>query len=180
MNKIKERRVELGLTQPELSAELKKVDPRIDVAMVSRFEQGVCLPTPAVAERIELVLQATMDELYGTDDELYSLRQNAEKSAPDWINAFVAHIPLGKGNAVSRAQLSELTGLSDRAVRKMIQQARQYGYLIINDCDGRGYFQSDNPDEWEKHYKRETARAMTVLRVRKCLRQRLKEAGRRV
>lgn len=180
MNRIKERRTELNLTQPQLSELLKEVDPRIDVGMVRRFEQDVCLPTPAVAERIEVVLQASMSELYGMDDELYSIRKEAEKTAPEWLIAFASQIPIGKCNAVTREQLCDMTGLSDRSVRKMIEQAREFGYLIVNDGDGRGYYQSNNPDEWERHYRRETARAMTVLRVRKCLRQKLKEAGRRV
>ena len=45
MNKLQERRVFLGLTQPDVSRELRKVDPRMDVGMVSRFERGACLPT---------------------------------------------------------------------------------------------------------------------------------------
>lgn len=46
MNKLQERRVFLGLTQPDVSRELRKVDPRMDVGMVSRFERGACLPRP--------------------------------------------------------------------------------------------------------------------------------------
>ncbi len=180
MNRLKEKRMELNLTQPQLSELLKEVDPRIDVGMVSRFEQGVCLPTPAVAKRIEDILQASMSELYGEDDELYSIRKEAEKTAPEWVVAFMTNIPLGKDNAVTRDGLRNLTGMSDRAVRKMIESARGYGYLILNDGDGKGYYQSTNPDEWEKHYHRETARALSVLRTRKCIRQKLKELGRRV
>ena len=45
MNRLKERRLELGLTQEAVSSVLKLVDPRIDTCMVRRFENGVCLPT---------------------------------------------------------------------------------------------------------------------------------------
>ena len=48
MNRLKERRLELGLTQEAVSGILKLADPRMDVSMVSRFENGVCLPIPAV------------------------------------------------------------------------------------------------------------------------------------
>lgn len=44
MNRLKERRLELGLTQEAVSGILKLADPRMDVSMVSRFENGVCLP----------------------------------------------------------------------------------------------------------------------------------------
>ena len=37
MNRLKERRLALGLSQPEVSAKLKEIDPRMDVSMVSRF-----------------------------------------------------------------------------------------------------------------------------------------------
>ena len=52
MNNLQERRVFLGLTQPDVSRELRKVDPRMDVGMVSRFERGACLPTAAVLKRL--------------------------------------------------------------------------------------------------------------------------------
>ena len=43
MNRLKERRLELGLTQEAVSGVLKLADPRMDVSMVSRFENGACL-----------------------------------------------------------------------------------------------------------------------------------------
>ena len=58
MNKLQERRVFLGLTQPDVSRELRKVDPRMDVGMVSRFERGACLPTAAVLKRLTEVLNS--------------------------------------------------------------------------------------------------------------------------
>lgn len=68
MNKLQERRVFLGLTQPDVSRELRKVDPRMDVGMVSRFERGACLPTTAVLKRLTEVLQASVSDLYSTED----------------------------------------------------------------------------------------------------------------
>lgn len=53
MNRLKERRMELGLTQEAVSGILKLADPRMDVSMVSRFENGVCLPTEEVTEALE-------------------------------------------------------------------------------------------------------------------------------
>lgn len=56
-NKLQERRLALGLTQPQVSERLKEVEPRADVGMVSRYEKGVCLPTVAQL--------AALEELYG-------------------------------------------------------------------------------------------------------------------
>lgn len=58
MNRLQETRVLLGLTQPQVSAKLKEVEPRADVGMVSRYEKGVCLPTK---DQI-----STLEDLYGT------------------------------------------------------------------------------------------------------------------
>lgn len=41
MNRLQEKRLELGLTQPQVSARLKEVEARADVGMVSRYEKGV-------------------------------------------------------------------------------------------------------------------------------------------
>lgn len=58
--------MELGLTQPQVSAKLKEAEPRADVGMVSRYERGVCLPTK---EQL-----AALEELYGVHrTELYNV-----------------------------------------------------------------------------------------------------------
>ena len=67
MNRLKERRLELGLTQEAVSGILKLADPRMDVSMVSRFENGVCLPTEEVTEALEAALWASRAYLFGGD-----------------------------------------------------------------------------------------------------------------
>lgn len=68
MNRLQERRLGLGLTQPQVSAKLKEIEPRADVGMVSRYEKGVCLPTPAQLEGLEAVLQADRLTLFDAED----------------------------------------------------------------------------------------------------------------
>lgn len=177
MNELKKRRLELGLTLADVAAACREVDPRIDVPMVSRFESGVCLPTEAVRKCIFCTLQIAETDEYAEDGCLSILRENPLKTPPAWIEAFCDHIPHGKANAVSRQTLCNKTGQSDRAVRRMISTARKFGYVIINDGDGSGYYQSDDIREIEKAYHRETRRAMTILVARKVLRHRLKEEG---
>lgn len=67
-NRLQEKRRQRGLTQPQLSAFLKQIEPRTDVGMVSRYEQGVCLPTREQLEALEAALQAPRTELYDADD----------------------------------------------------------------------------------------------------------------
>lgn len=86
-------------------------------------------------------------------------------------------IPEGKNNAITRNQLCNLTGLSDRKVRELIEQARSKGEIIINAQDGAGYFRTEDLNEIEKQYKRNDRRAKSILIQQKYLRKRLKTAG---
>lgn len=82
MNRLKERRVELGMMQTEVSASLKNVESRIDVGMVSRYEKGVCLPTKAQLTVLEKVLGADRMDLYDPEDlDLLDIGPNM--AAPD-------------------------------------------------------------------------------------------------
>lgn len=67
-NRLQERRLALGLTQPQVSARLKEIEARADVGMVSRYEKGVCLPTEAQLAALEGVLQADRMALYDAED----------------------------------------------------------------------------------------------------------------
>lgn len=61
------------------------------------------------------------------------------------------HIPIGRENAVTRRQLCDLTGLSDREVRRQISQLRSVDdgtdMVIVSLSNGRGYYRTSNPDE---------------------------------
>ena len=69
MNRLKERRLELGLTQEDVSGILKLTDPRMDVSMVSRFENGACLPTEEVMTALEAALRTSRAYLFGDDEK---------------------------------------------------------------------------------------------------------------
>lgn len=62
-------------------------------------------------------------------------------------------IPIGRENAVSRRQLSAMTGISDREVRREISQLRSEddgtNMVIVSTSDGSGYFRTDKLDEIE-------------------------------
>ena len=84
-------------------------------------------------------------------------------------------IPTGKANAITRERLCSLTGLRDRAVRKLIEIARIEGAIILNAQDGAGYYISDNPVDIRRQIATNNSRAMAILKQQKCLRRRLAE-----
>lgn len=87
----------------------------------------------------------------------------------------VDYISPGKQNAVTREQLSLRTGLPDRKVRKLIEEARKDGAQIVNDQDGEGYYLSDDRAELERQCRTNTSRALSILKQNTHLRRRIKE-----
>lgn len=62
------------------------------------------------------------------------------------------YIPEGSENAISRKALCNATGLTDRIVRGLIEEARR-NTIIISNNDGSGYWiYPENPTEEEKEY----------------------------
>ncbi len=67
-NRLQERRLDLGLTQPQVSERLRLTEPRADVGMVSRYEKGVCLPTADQIAVLEEIYGMSREELYRMED----------------------------------------------------------------------------------------------------------------
>lgn len=182
MNRLQERRLALGLSQPDVSAKLKEIDPRMDVGMVSRFERGACLPTLPVLEGLEAILQASRAELFGADElgAIPEIEGAGGVSASPMTVTLAGAIPFGRRNAISRTALAKKLGMSDRQMRKAIEDARSEGLIILCECNGRGYYQSDDLNEIHIQYIQDTNRAMAILKRRKPMRELLKAAGRSV
>ena len=87
-------------------------------------------------------------------------------------------IPKGRRNAISREDLAAALHTTDRKMRKAVAEAKTQGVMICN--DGYGYYQSDELSDLWRQYRRETARAMSILKARKPMRDVLKAAGRPV
>lgn len=82
-------------------------------------------------------------------------------------------IGIGKENAVTRGELVAILNLPDRQIRKLIQEARDRGEIIINAQDGAGYYKSDDEGELKRQYLTNQNRAMSILRQQKHIRKKL-------
>lgn len=80
-------------------------------------------------------------------------------------------IPHGRENAVKRAELQRLCGLTDRKMRNEIERLRADGHIICNMQDGKGYFRPTTKAEIRAQYKLNNARAMSVLVQQKFLKR---------
>ena len=171
MNNIRERRMALGMTQPDLSKLLREIDPRIDVGMVSRFEQEVCMPTEAVLKGLETALQADRSELYGAL-ELTGVSNINDAISPT-TELLARHVPFGRENAISREELAKKIGTTDRRMRAVVSRARREGLIIINDQSGGGYYRSDDIGDLQRQLRQTHHRALSLLAQEKHLRQRI-------
>lgn len=87
------------------------------------------------------------------------------------------YIPWGRENAIKRKDLLAACGLSDRDMRRDIEAARKNGVFIINMCDGRGYWQTNDLNEVFEWHEQEKARAIKIMANKKPARDALKAAG---
>lgn len=84
------------------------------------------------------------------------------------------NIGTGKENATSSKRLQQLSGLSERDLRKTIERLRRSGYVIISAVDG-GYYKPANTAEIERFIHKERSRALSVLFTLKSARKLLKD-----
>ena len=93
------------------------------------------------------------------------------------------YIPKGYENAISRKSLCIKTGLKDRVVRNLIEEARR-DTIIISNTDGSGYWiYHDNPTEQEKellikYVKQQESRAKSIFYALYPARMMMKGGGR--
>lgn len=94
----------------------------------------------------------------------------------------VDYIPKGCANAVSRKSLCIATGLKDRVIRNLIEEARRET-IIISNTDGSGYWRyPDDPTPEEqlllrKYVKQQESRAKSIFYALYPARQAMKEGG---
>lgn len=72
-------------------------------------------------------------------------------------------IPFGQKNAISRQKLAEECGISDRQMRRCIEELRKEK-PIANFQDGQGYFRPETEWELKVYIAQENARAMSILK----------------
>ena len=182
MNNIAYFRAKEGLTQADVTRELRKYDKRIDSSMISRFENELCYPTPLIMRCLCNLFDCLPEELYGVTEQEYivEILQNNAPAVPESMEVaeLVSCLGYGRQNAVSRFELSCLLDKSDREVRKLVEEARNCGYVIISLGTPGGYYLTDNVDEIHAYYLQEQARAASILRRLRKPRQILREAGR--
>lgn len=134
MNKLAQRRRELGLTQPEVSEALKVVDKRVDVGVVSRYETGLSLPTPAQLAALESALQAPASALYDPEDLFIIIKSRPQECK------FTPHGGMTQNQTILRhlqdhGHITSLESFGTYRITRLsarIYDLRRMGYEIIS------------------------------------------------
>lgn len=80
-------------------------------------------------------------------------------------------IPFGKGNAISREMLVELTGMTDRGIRKAIQVLREDGEIILSSSHGKGYWRSSDTSEIAQYIRENDSRCRKMNRTNRKIKE---------
>ena len=86
----------------------------------------------------------------------------------------VDYIPFGEENAVERFELMDKIMKPDREIRRMIEDARRSGVIILNLSNGKGYFRPDKKEEILRYIRQEEARARSIHRNLKAAKKALR------
>lgn len=81
------------------------------------------------------------------------------------------YIPYGRKNAVSRAELQRRTGLPDRTVRVLIEEARRNKAHILSSSADKGYWQSNDLDEIKDFIRESDSRIKKTAQTVEALRE---------
>lgn len=112
MSNLKKNREKRGLTQTELAEALG-----IDRALISKFENGVCLPTPITCSKLCLLLETEIDKIW-KKSEIYIKPRNLASERRNALNRltyynFACRIPRGLCTSVHKDKLKQM-GYSSR------------------------------------------------------------------
>lgn len=75
-------------------------------------------------------------------------------------------LPIGAENAVSRRELSALTGIEDRQLRRQIAKERRAGALILSSSEiNGGYYRAASREELQRYVRSMQSRCREILAV---------------
>lgn len=97
------------------------------------------------------------------------------------MDRYYNSIPIGKENAISRAELAAQWGVSDRLARRIVAQLRAEdngdGYIIVAYSSRKGYYRTDDVKEIRRFEREMHKRARNTFAPLKKARRVLRDGG---
>lgn len=97
--------------------------------------------------------------------------------------SYIDDIPIGKHNAISRAQLAHKWGVDDRTMRERVSKLRAEDngddFIIVSQSRGgvNGYWRTDDPEEIRYFFNETKKRAINTFKPLKKMRRVLKNVS---
>ena len=89
---LKAAREAAGIKQKETLSILRQVEPRVDKPMVSKYENGVCIPTPSQLSALCALYGCPLSELYGAGILEYFRTGGRRRERPEPEQSAPVHI----------------------------------------------------------------------------------------
>ena len=147
---VKEFKEISHLSNKDLTALLKKVQPELDEPLVSRMVSGVIGPSEAV----EKFIQETLCKAFAieSDEILYdrwrTISTDEEVRSNRRFSTVYEEISKGSENdPVTYTWLVHRTGLSRRAIQGLISEMRSMGIPIVSHTGNKGFWLAENEQD---------------------------------
>lgn len=109
--------------------------------------------------------QAAGTDFAGPDSHDNCTLEASENQALFAGGSLIDLIPVGAENAIPKAQLCEITGLDDRALRMLVQRERKSGAQILTTTTSGGYYLPANTQDTVRFIRSMRRRAAETLAV---------------
>ena len=164
---LKEYKETNNISNRDLTAELKKVQPELDEPLVSRMVKGVVRPSQAVEDYIA---SKTLEKVFANTSAGFSEGASVDVSTfsvKDLKTPFLQqlYLEIAKGSMwapATRQQLCHALNANDRAIRAGIEDLRNSKVKVISFSDRHGYWLNDG---YAKFRRQMLAKAYTIIRT---------------
>lgn len=153
---IAEYKQEHDLTLKALTDELRVIDPRIDMPLVSKMVNGIVRPSETIQQYLDWVPPETLfaNTLGGFSSKL-------EVDIASIIFKTISEH--SKANPATRELLRIRTGKPDRVVRRGIEELRRRGVRIVSQSGHYGYWLDSKGGGYEAMRSEMRAKAFSLL-----------------
>lgn len=158
---LKEYRKEHELSQGDMVEMLQPFIPWLNRPLFSLYERGL-------VESDEIT--ACIHSVFDLESDLGSVvdkhTDEALKPLKTDFTAFEVYMPLTRSSEpLSRAQLVQMTGLSDREVRKQIKELRDLGVRIASSSNTNGYWICTEEEDYRRLRAEMYSRVASIART---------------
>lgn len=138
MSKYKGLMLRRGVMQKDVAESVRRVDPRVDTALMSKFVNDVCLPTPPVLNVICKTLSCAPLDIY--DPREIALAPQSTTAAETPATGGGRAVPTDTQRSRDRRAKNDFYNLTVEIPRNVAERVfapdalRKLGYLSVSDC----------------------------------------------